>query len=108
VYKSARVYCAPGLGGESFGVVLIEAMAAGTPLVCSDLEGFRAVAAGVGELVPPGDAGRLADALRVVLTDDAAARLMKTNGLRIAAMYDWERLVAGVEALYERAITGAA
>jgi phosphatidylinositol alpha-mannosyltransferase len=108
VYKSARVYCAPGLGGESFGIVLIEAMAAGTPLVCSDLDGFRAVAAGVGELVPPSDAGRLADALRTVLTDDATAQRMGVSGLRVAAMYDWGRLVAGVEALYERAIVKAA
>jgi phosphatidyl-myo-inositol alpha-mannosyltransferase len=108
VYKSARVYCAPGLGGESFGIVLIEAMAAGTPLVCSDLDGFRAVAAGVGELVPPGDPGVLADALKVVLTDDSAAERMRVDGLRIAAMYDWSRLVSGVEALYERAIDAAA
>jgi phosphatidyl-myo-inositol alpha-mannosyltransferase len=108
VYKSARVYCAPGLGGESFGIVLIEAMAAGTPLVCSDLAGFRSVASGVGELVPPGDAGRLADALRTVLTDDTAAQRMSTNGLRVAAMYDWRRLVSGVEAVYDRAITRAA
>jgi phosphatidylinositol alpha-mannosyltransferase len=108
VYKSARVYCAPGLRGESFGIVLIEAMAAGTPLVCSDLDGFRAVAAGVAELVPPGDAGRLADALRVVLTDDAAAQRMRNSGARMATMYDWRRLVAGVEAVYTRAISGAA
>jgi phosphatidylinositol alpha-mannosyltransferase len=105
VYKSARVYCAPGLGGESFGIVLIEAMAAGTPLVCSDLHGFRAVAAGAAELVPPGDAGRLADALRRVLTDEQLASEMSKSGARLARMYDWRRLVAGVEAVYERAVS---
>jgi phosphatidylinositol alpha-mannosyltransferase len=104
VYKSARVYCAPGLGGESFGIVLIEAMAAGVPLVCSDLDGFRAVAKGVAQLVPPGDPGRLADAIRAVVNDDSVARGMASAGLRVASMYDWNRLVAGVEAVYQRAL----
>jgi phosphatidylinositol alpha-mannosyltransferase len=104
VYKSARVYCAPGLRGESFGIVLIEAMAAGTPLVCSDLDGFRSVASGAAELVPPGDPGRLADALRRVLSDDELAARMSKSGTRLALMYDWSRLAAGVEAVYQRAV----
>ena len=103
LYRSADVYCAPGLGGESFGIVLVEAMAACAPVVCSDLPGFRAVAGGAAELVPPGEAGPLADALRRVLTDARRAEHMKKMSTRLASAYDWSRLVVGVEALYERA-----
>jgi phosphatidyl-myo-inositol alpha-mannosyltransferase len=104
VYRGADVYCAPGLGGESFGIVLIEAMAAGAPVVCSDLDGFRAVAKGVAELVPPGDARALASALRALLTDPQRRGEMAVASKRIAQMYDWGRLVAGVEGVYERAV----
>ena len=104
MYRSVDAYCAPGMGGESFGIVLIEAMAAGTPVVCSDLSGYRSVAGSSARLVPPGDAGALADALRSVLTDEALATQMKKDGKRTAGMFDWPRLVAGVQAIYERAI----
>ena len=103
LYRSADVYCAPGLGGESFGIVLVEAMAAAVPVVCSDLPGFRAVAGGAAELVPPGQAGLLADALRKTLLDEAGAERMGKMSARMASAYDWSRLVVGVEALYERA-----
>lgn len=107
LYKSADVYCAPGLGGESFGIVLIEAMAAGAPVVCSDLPGFRAVAGAAAELVPPGDAGRLADALRLVLGDEERARAMSKASSRLAAAYDWDRLVQNVESIYQQAADNA-
>ncbi len=103
LYRSADVYCAPALGGESFGIVLVEAMAAGAPVVCSDLAGFRAVASGAAHLVPPGEAGALADALRAVLTDDQRAAEMKKMSKRMAQLFDWSRLVTGVEAIYLRA-----
>jgi phosphatidyl-myo-inositol alpha-mannosyltransferase len=104
LFRSADVFCAPGLGGESFGYVVVEAMAAGTPVVCSDLPGYRAVADGAAELVPPGERGPLADALRRALTDDEGAGRMGKAGARLARMYDWNRLVAGVERVYEDAI----
>ncbi|MEJ7764984.1 MAG: glycosyltransferase family 4 protein [Acidimicrobiales bacterium] len=68
---AADVFCAPSLGGESFGVVLLEAMAARTPIVASDLPGYRRVVRpGLDALlVPPGDVDALAGALRAVLTD---------------------------------------
>lgn len=103
LYRSADVYCAPGLGGESFGIVLVEAMAAGAPVVCSDLDGFRAVAGGAGTLVPPGQAGPLADALREALIDDDRAREMKKMSALMAQAFDWRRLIVGVEAIYQRA-----
>lgn len=69
--RGATILCAPSLGGESFGVVLIEAMAAGTSVVASALEGYRNVATdGVDAvLVPPGDVTALGEALRALLTD---------------------------------------
>ena len=103
LYRSADVYCAPGLGGESFGIVLVEAMAAGAPVVCSDLPGFRAVAGGAGTLVPPGEAGPLADALREALSDERRRTQMKKMSTLMAGAFDWERLVQGVEGIYERA-----
>jgi phosphatidylinositol alpha-mannosyltransferase len=104
VYRGAGVYCAPGLGGESFGIVLVEAMAAGTPVVCSDLPGFRAVAGGVARMVPPGDPELLAGVLRDVLDDPAEAERMRRGGEVIAARFDWSRLAPRVEELYENAL----
>jgi phosphatidylinositol alpha-mannosyltransferase len=105
LFRRAGVYCAPGLGGESFGIVLVEAMAAGAPVVCSDLPGFRAVAGGAARLVPPGDAGGLADELRAVLTDPEEAGSMRKQSLRMSGLFDWSRIAGGVEAIYERAVT---
>lgn len=105
IYRAADVFCAPGLGGESFGIVLLEALAAGAPVVCSDLDGYRAVAQGTAELVPAGQVGPLAAALRLVLTDDSHAADLRKRSHRTAAMFDWTRLVAHVESLYERALT---
>jgi len=106
LYRSADVYCAPGIGGESFGIVLLEALAAGTPVVASDLAGYRAVASGAARLVPPGQVSALAEALRAVLTDPAARDEMSKSGARLAGMFDWKRLATGVEAVYQRAMNG--
>lgn len=107
VFRSATVYCAPGLGGESFGIVLLEAMASGVPVVCSDLPGFRDVAKDQAILVPPGDAEALADALRRVLVDPAERERMSAASRSRAAEYDWNVLVKDVEGVYEEAIARA-
>jgi len=107
MFRSADVYCAPAIGGESFGIVLIEAMAAGTPVVCSDLPGFRAVGEGAAALVPPGDPGPLADALREVLTDENRAGSMSESGHAVAARYDWPRLAERLEDVYVRAVSSS-
>ena len=105
IYRRADVYCAPGLGGESFGIVLLEAMAAAAPVVCSDLMGYRAVASGAAKLVPPGQTGPLASALREVLDDDEEAARMSKLSERMAGVYDWARLVDNVEQAYAEATT---
>jgi phosphatidylinositol alpha-mannosyltransferase len=104
VYRGTDVYCAPGLGGESFGIVLVEAMAAGAPVVCSDLDSFRAVTGGAAQLVPLEDPAALALELRKVLTDADLRARMSLGSRRIANMYDWARLIAGIESVYERAV----
>lgn len=68
----ARVLCAPSLGGESFGMVLLEAMAARTLVVASDIPGYRAASGGQARLVPPGDTDALADTLAQLLVPDVA------------------------------------
>jgi len=70
----ADVLCAPSLGGESFGLVLLEAMAAGAAVVASDLPGYAMAAGGLADLVPPGDVPALAAALRRALGDAPASR----------------------------------
>lgn len=107
IYAAADVYCAPSLGGESFGIVLVEAMAAGTPVVCSDLPGYRGAARDAALFVEPGDSGALAVALAKVLADPAEAAEMAARGRRRAAQLDWRRLAGEVAACYEDALSGA-
>jgi phosphatidylinositol alpha-mannosyltransferase len=107
---SVDAYCAPNTGGESFGVILLEAMAAGTPVVASDLEAFRRVLDGgrAGRLFPTGDAGALAAALGEVLDDDTLRAELRSAGALAVAPFDWSVIVADVLRVYELAIAGAA
>jgi phosphatidylinositol alpha-mannosyltransferase len=107
--RSVDVYCAPNTGGESFGVILLEAMASETAVVASDLEAFRRVlGAGVaGRLFPTGDSAALAAALVEVLDDaDLRARLVAA-GTEVVAPFDWSVIVSDVLRVYELAIAGA-
>lgn len=103
LYGGVDVYCAPALGGESFGIVLVEAMAAGAPVVCSALEGFTAVAGPAAALALPGDPAALAARLREVLTDHSRRTRMSGASRAQAALFDWGRLVSTVEELYAAA-----
>lgn len=106
VLRSADVYCAPNTGGESFGMILTEAMAAGTPVLASDLDSFRRVLddGRAGVLTPTGDPAALGAALRALLADsDKRARLSAAGAERVA-LYDWRTVVTQVQRVYETAI----
>jgi len=106
--RGADVVCAPSIHGESFGVVLLEAMAAGTPVVASDLPGYRTVATdGVDAvLVPPGDAGALAEGLRAVLGDRRLAEALSAAGEARAAELSMDRLAERYLDLFASLLAG--
>jgi phosphatidylinositol alpha-mannosyltransferase len=104
--RGATVFCAPALGQESFGIVLLEAMAAGTAVLASDIPGYGNVARADEEaiMVPPGDPERLRAALRRLLdADDLRARLVAAGDLRVAE-FSLERLAERFLPVYETAI----
>lgn len=91
-YRTCTVYCAPSTGSESFGIVLLEAMASGRPVVATDIPGYRSVLQnGVqGLLVPPEDEEALALALERILRNPDMGRAMGEAGLRRAREFSWD------------------
>ncbi|HVL89685.1 MAG TPA: glycosyltransferase, partial [Actinomycetota bacterium] len=106
VLGNAAVVALPALGGESFGIVLLEAMAAGRPVVATSIPGYAAVARHEREalLVPPGDSDALAAAVATVLRDPGLGDALVDAGRRRAAEFDWDRVVEDVEKAYRDAI----
>jgi phosphatidyl-myo-inositol alpha-mannosyltransferase len=105
-HASADVLCAPATGGESFGIVLVEAMAAGLPVICTDIAGYRTVVEpGVDSLtVPPHDPLRLGQAMAELAGDSERRRRMGEGGMRKAReRYAWPVVAARVLEVYERA-----
>ena len=102
LFKTADVYCSPATGRESFGIVLLEAMAAGTAIVASDIHGYKGVVrrGREGLLVPPGNPKELAGALGKLLSDDELRESMGRSGQERADEYSWERVTAKVEEYY--------
>jgi phosphatidylinositol alpha-mannosyltransferase len=107
-YASADVFCAPSLGGESFGIVLAEAMAVGLPVVCSDIGGYRDVVrdGADGLLVPPRDPEALAEALAGLLDNPARLAAMGEAAAAAARRYAWEVVAGQVAEVYRTALQG--
>ena len=101
--RSADVYCAPNTGGESFGIVLVEAMAAGTAVVASDLDAFRRVLddGDAGRLVAVDDPDSLSQGLIEVLADDAARARYIACAAEAVHRYDWSVVAAQIMRVYE-------
>jgi phosphatidylinositol alpha-mannosyltransferase len=98
--SSSAIFVAPHLGGESFGIVLLEAMAAGAAVVASDLAPFRAVAAGAARHFPVGDSDALADALIDLLSNPRERASLASGGSNRAAGFDWSVIGAAYRDLY--------
>jgi phosphatidyl-myo-inositol alpha-mannosyltransferase len=102
----ADLLCAPSLGGESFGMVLTEAFASGTPVVASDIAGYRDVVRNGrdGVLVPVGDAVALGDTLLELAQDPARRSEMSEAALVRAERFSWPHVAREVESVYEDAL----
>jgi phosphatidylinositol alpha-mannosyltransferase len=109
VFASGDVYCAPNTHGESFGIVLVEAMATGTPVVASDLEAFRRVLEDgrAGMLVPVRDPGALAAGLGALLQDPERRARLAEAGRRAVRTYDWSTVTRQVVEVYETVAVAA-
>lgn len=101
--RGVDVYCAPNTGGESFGIVLVEAMAAGTAVVASDLDAFRRVLNNgeAGRLVPVDDPDALAASLIELLGDDQARKRYVTAASEAVQRYDWSVVAGEIMRVYE-------
>src|SRR5690606_5406521 len=106
--RGCTVYCSPSIRGESFGMVLLEAMAAGCALVASDLDGHRNVATdGVDALLAPvGDAAALAKAICRVLEDEDLRADLIASGRRRAEELSMDRLAVRYVEIYQALLAG--
>jgi phosphatidylinositol alpha-mannosyltransferase len=102
LFRTVDVYCSPATGRESFGIVLLEAMAAGAPIVASDIHGYKGVVRRGQEalLVPPHEPKALAEAISRLLTDKPLADAMRAAGPIRAAEFSWPRVTAKVDDYY--------
>ncbi len=109
LYATADCLCAPAVRNESFGIVLLEAMASGRAIVASDIAGYRQVVrpGETGLLVPPGSPTSLASALVSVLADPARQRAMGEAGRRLARTYAWDQVTARLLQVYGEALAAA-
>jgi len=101
---AAKALVAPSLGGESFGIVLVRAMACATPVVASDIGGYRDVMTlETAAAFPPGDTKALADAVESLLADESRREAMGAAGRRLAQeRYAWESIAQRLVGIYER------
>jgi phosphatidyl-myo-inositol alpha-mannosyltransferase len=110
VLHSVDVFCSPNTGGESFGIVTAEAMAAGAPIVASDIDAFRQVLRGgqAGELFATGDPDALAGAAARLFDDPARRAELSVAALAAVADYDWDVVAREVVSVYETVVLGRA
>ena len=105
-FHAADIVCSPALGGESFGIVLLEAMASGRPIVASRIEGYAALVDGIGcaDLTPPGEPAALARAIVALIDEPDRRRRLGSAGASAASRYDWSNIATRLTGIYRRAI----
>ncbi len=105
--KTIQIYVAPNTGSESFGIILTEALSAGTAVVASDIPAFKAVLenGAAGDLFINGDSADLAKVLVALLRDDERRKKLAENGKLSAQKYDWQVVAEQIEHIYEMAIS---
>jgi phosphatidylinositol alpha-mannosyltransferase len=101
-YRTGHVFCSPATGEESFGIILLEAMAAGTPLVASNIDGYNRVVDHMkdGFLVPAKEPDALAQGIVRVLKDEPLRNSLAENGLKKAAQFSWKSVTKTLEEYY--------
>ena len=104
-YLAADVVCSPALGDESFGIVLLEAMAAGRPIVATRIEGYAELLAGAGSarLVEADDPAALAREITLLLDAPELSRTLGARGAAFARGYDWSEVARRLESIYASA-----
>ncbi len=109
-YAEADVFCSPAMGGESFGIVLIEAMAAGAAVVASDIAGYRDVVrdGATGLLVRRGDPDSIAAAIVRLARDGELRRRLIESAARDVRQYSWDRVTGRILDVYESVLGGGA
>lgn len=105
-YRTCDMFCAPSTHGESFGSVLIEAMACGRPVIASDIRGYRDAAGGAALLVRPADAQALAGAILRIAGDDALRAQFVRRGTERARTFEWGHLAREICTVYEGMLSG--
>jgi phosphatidylinositol alpha-mannosyltransferase len=105
---SAKALVAPSLGGESFGMVLTRAFACATPVVASDITGYRDVMTpDTGLMCPPGDARALADAIEALLSDEPRREALGAAARQVAiTKYSWDDIGRRLISVYEQVLAG--
>jgi phosphatidylinositol alpha-mannosyltransferase len=101
--RSVDIYCAPNTGGESFGIILVEAMSAAAPVLAADLDAFSLVLEGgaAGHLFPNGNAAALAEAALGLLRDPGRRGALRERATRAVRKYDWSVVAADILSVYE-------
>ncbi len=105
-YKTADIVCFPATGRESFGIVLLEAMAVGKPIIASDIAGYSSVLTNnvEGLLVPPKNGEKLAEALVTLISDESLRQQMGARGRPKALEYDWACIAQRVLNYYQETL----
>jgi len=105
-YATANIFCSPAIGGESFGIVLLEAMASGKPIVASDITGYSQLVTDgqEGLLVPPKSPYAIANAIIKLIRDEELRKRMGSIGLIKARQYSWEKIAKKVEECYYKTL----